>query len=170
MAFQKGKRKFKKIKRGKLQQPCRILVSPVNGTISFKAPFNEDFHKEFLATVDHKRRQWDGDKGLWRTVPELLTVVVELAQKHYSKIEGLEEIYQNDYDIIGIHQDMPMVVVRAAVKALRIAYAPDKIHHTGDYKDIFPGAANVTIAREMATDKLQEISDALGRIELERGE
>ena len=168
MAFQKGNRKFKKIKRGKLQQPCRILVSPVIGTISLKAPLNEDFHKEFLATVDHKRRQWDGDKGLWRTVPELLTVVVELAQKHYSKIEGLEEIYQNDYDIIGVSQDLPMSVLRTTVKALRIAYAPDKIHVTDDYKDKFPDAANITIAREMATEKVQEIAEAMSRIEQER--
>jgi preprotein translocase subunit Sec63 len=155
MAFQKGQRKFQKLKRGKLQQPCRILVSPVNGTVAFQAPFNEEFNKEFLATVDHKRRQWDGERKVWRTVPELLTVVVEIAQRHFSKIEGLEEIYQNDYDIIGVSQEMPMSVIKATVKALRIAYAPD----------LAPAGK-----KEEYTDKLQEIADALSRIEAERGD
>lgn len=156
MSFQKGgtsRRKFKKMKRGKLQQPCRIMVSPVNGTVSFQAPFNEDFNKEFLAAVDHKRRQWDKERKVWRTVPELLTVVVEIAQRHFSKIEGLEAIYQNDYDVIGVADDMPLDAIRATVKALRVVYAPDLAP---------PGK------KEEYTEKIQEIADAWGRIQDER--
>ena len=157
MAFQKGggQRKFQKMKRGKVQQPCRILVSPVNGTVSFQAPFNEEFNKEFLAAVEHKKRQWDGDRKVWRTTPDLLTVVVEIAQRHFSKIEGLEAIYQNDYDVIGVSDDMPLDAIRAVVKALRIVYAPDLAP---------PGE------KEAYTDKIQEIADAMTRIEQERGE
>jgi preprotein translocase subunit Sec63 len=158
MSFQKGggsSRKFKKMKRGKLQQACRILVSPVNGTVSFQAPFNEDFNKEFLAAVDHKRRMWDKERKVWRTLPELLTTVVEIAQRHFSKIEGLEAIYQNDYDVIGVSDDMPLKAIEAVVKALRIVYAPD--HAPAGQKDEY-------------TDKIQEIADAWGRIQQERGE
>lgn len=158
MAFQKGgtgRRKFQKMKRGKLQQPCRIMVSPTNHTVSFQAPFNEDFNKEFLAAIDHKKRQWDGERKVWRTTPDLLTVVVEIAQRHFSKIEGLDAIYKNDYDVIGVADDMPMEAIRAVVKALRIVYAPDHAP---------PGE------KEAYTDKIQEIADAMTRIEQERGE
>ncbi len=157
MSFQKGggTRKFQKMKRGKLQQPCRILVSPVNGTVSFQAPYNEEFNKEFLAAIEHKKRQWDKERKVWRTTPDLLTVVVEIAQRHFSKIEGLEEIYKNDYDVIGVSEELPLEAIRATVKALRIAYAPD----------LAPAGM-----KEEYTDKIQEIADAMGRIEMERGE
>jgi len=155
MAFQKGQRKFKKIQRGKIPQPCRILISPINGTVSFQAPYNEDFHKEFLALVNHKLRLWDKEKKVWRIVPEMLTTIVEVAQRHFSKIEGLEAIYKNDYDIIGVSDEMPMEVIRATVKALRIAFAPD--HAPAGMQEEY-------------TEKLQEIADAMGRIEKERGE
>ena len=154
MTFQSGgKRKFKKMKRGKLQQPCRIIVSPVNGTVSFQAPFNEDFNKEFLAAIDHKKMLWDKEKRVWRTLPELLTVVIEIAQRHFSVIEGLEAIYQNDYDVIGVSDNMPIDVIRATVKALRIAYAPD----------LAPPEK-----KQEYTEKIQEIADAWGRIQEER--
>jgi preprotein translocase subunit Sec63 len=155
MAFQKGQRKFKKLQRGKIPQPCRILISPVNGTVSFQAPFSEEFNKEFLALVNHKLRLWDRDKKVWQTVPEMLTTVVEVAQRHFSKIEGLETIYQNDYDIIGVSDNMPIEVIRATVKALRIVYAPD--HAPAGMQEEY-------------TEKLQEIADAMGRIEIERRE
>jgi preprotein translocase subunit Sec63 len=122
--------------------------------VSFQAPFNEEFNKEFLAAVDHKRRMWDKERKVWRTTPDLLTVVVEIAQRHFSKIEGLEEIYKNDYDVIGVSDDMPLDAIRAVVKALRIVYAPD--HAPAGEKDEY-------------TDKIQEIADAMTRIELERG-
>lgn len=158
MSFQKGgggSRKFKKMKRGKLQQACRILVSPVNGTVSFQAPFNEDFNKEFLAAIEHKHRLWDKEKKIWRTTPEFITVVVDIASRHFSKIEGLAEIYKNDYDVIGVSEEMPLQVIEATVKALRIIYAPD---HAPAGK------------LEEYTDKIQEIADAWGRIQQERGE
>lgn len=157
MGFQKGgkKRKFKAMAKGKIAQPCKIVISPVNGTISFQAPHNEDFNKEFLAAIDHKKRQWDPDKKIWRALPELLTVVIDIAQRHYSNIEGLDAIYMSDYDVIGVSEDMPMAVIKATVKALRIAYAPDRApdHLKAEY-----------------TDKLQSIADALSRIEAERQE
>ncbi len=155
MAFQTGQRRrtFKKIQKGKLPQPCRILISPVNGTVSFQAPFNEDFNKEFLALVNHKLRLWDRDKKVWRIVPEMLTTVVEVAQRHFSKIEGLEAIYQNDYDIIGVSDDMPLEAIKATVKALRVVYAPD----------LAPPEM-----KEEYTEKIQNIADAMSRIEMER--
>jgi DnaJ-class molecular chaperone len=82
-------------------------------------------------------------------------VVVEIAQRHFSKIEGLEEIYQNDYDVIGISEEMPMEVIKATVKALRIVYHPDRA----------PAGS-----KEEYTDKLQEIADAYSRIQTERGD
>ena len=155
MSFQKGKRQFKKIPRGKLPQACRIHISPVNGAVTFQGPFNEDFNKEFLAAIDHKNRLWDKERKVWKTLPDFLTVVVEIANRHYSTIEGLEEIYKNDYDIIGVAEDTPMPVIRKFVKEMRVFYAPDKAP---------PGK------RDEYTDKIQEIADAMSRIEQERGD
>ncbi len=154
--FQKGGQKRQsRMKKGKIPQACRILVSPVNGSVSFQAPFNEDFNKEFLAAVDQKRRLWDPERKLWKAVPELLNVIVDIAQKHYAKVEGLTDIYKNDYDVIGVSADLSMTVIRATVKALRIDFAPD---HAPDGM------------QEEYTDRIQEISEAFARIEAERGD
>lgn len=150
----------------KAKRPCRIIVAP-NGVVSVQAPFNEEFRDDFLAAIDSRRRQWDGKRELWMTTPELLPTVVEILQRHFSRIEGLDELMRDEYDVIGVAHGTPIVIVEAVVKAWRKEYHPDRVR-ADNYKELYPDALSLDEARQMANARLAEIGQALEIIRKEQ--
>lgn len=142
----------------RVTQPCRISVNS-SGVVSFFAPFNESFLQEFKNVFNHEDRHWNPDRKIWQIKQAGIAALVEILNKYYNKIEGLDALIESPFDVIKVTPDAPNEVVKVAAKTLRTKYHPDKIT-IGNYRDLFPEAQDVTQAKEMGTLMLQEIGEA----------
>ena len=150
----------------RVTQPCRIVVGS-SGVVSFYAPFNEQFLNEFKTAFVHDDRHWNPERKIYQIKPENITKLIEVMQKYYNKIEGLDALIESPFDVLKITPDAPLELVKLAAKALRIKYAPDHIttipEAIGLYPELDTMADRLAIipkAKEQATDYLQEVGEA----------
>jgi hypothetical protein len=142
----------------RVTQPCRIVVGS-SGVVSFYAPFNENFLEEFKNVFHKHDRHWNPERKIWQIKAEGIAALVEVLQKYYNKIEGLDALIESPFDVLKITPDAPLRLVRAAAKMLRAEYHPDTVR-SDNYLDLFPDSTSLAEAKEKATDFLQEVSEA----------
>jgi hypothetical protein len=149
----------------RVTQPCRIVVGS-SGIVSFYAPYNEQFLGEFKNVFAHIDRHWNPERKIWQIKPEKITALIEVMQKYYNKIEGLDALIESPFDVLKITPDAPLELVKLAAKALRIKYAPDHITSTDQALELYPELDTedcqdiIRLAKEQATDYLQEVGEA----------
>jgi hypothetical protein len=137
-----------------------------SGVVSFYAPYNEQFLAEFKNVFHTHDRHWNPDRKIWQIKQEGISALIEVMQKYYNKIEGLDALIESPFDVLKVTPDAPVRLVKASAKALRHMYHPDHIHSTDDALELFPELETedcediIRKAREMATDYLQELGEA----------
>ncbi|MHA1951879.1 MAG: hypothetical protein ACW99G_24080 [Candidatus Thorarchaeota archaeon] len=149
----------------RVTQPCRIVVGS-SGVVSFYAPFNENFLEEFKNVFHKHDRHWNPDRKIWQIKAEGIAALVEVLNKYYNKIEGLDALIESPFDVLKITPDAPLELVKLAAKALRIKYAPDRITSTDQALELYPEleieecSDIIRLAKEQATEYLQEVGEA----------
>jgi len=150
----------------KMKKHCRIIQRS-DGVFQIQAPDDRTFIESFLSTVPQQMRDKKDDR--WIVSPDYLLQVIDLALVHFTKIEGLDQLMASDYDIIGVSPELPLPVIEKIVKTLRIEYHPDRIHSQEDIDRLFPGSGlSIGDAKQAATNRVQEITDALNNIKAAR--
>ncbi len=143
----------------RVTQPCRIVVGS-SGVVSFYAPYNETFLAEFKNVFNKHDRHWNPDRKIWQIKQEGIAALVEVLQKYYNKIEGLDSLIESPYDVLRVTPEASRKLVRMSAKVLRTEYHPDHITTVEKGMELFPEAGSLDKAKEMATNFLQEIGEA----------
>jgi hypothetical protein len=135
------------------------VVVGSSGVVNFYAPYNEAFLAEFKNVFNVHDRHWNPDRKIWQIKQEGIAALIEVMQKYYNKIEGLDALIESPFDVLKVTPDAPVKLVRMAAKVLRSEYHPDHINF-GNFQEKFPEAQSLEEAVGMATDHLQEIGEA----------
>lgn len=133
----------------KVRQPCRIVVSQ-QGVVTIVAPYNKAFIDEWQKELSTDNYEWIEKAKKYTLKPSVLEQCVQIAQKYFPRVEGLEDIIESPYDTLKVAENAPLEVCIAAEKALRVLHHPDRAEGDED--------------REARTDFCQELGEALKEI------